>query len=289
MTQSYYIKECEQRYKNEIEAITDSILSKPDIKLILIAGPSCSGKTTTSATLASLLYEKGGVRAHTISIDDFYKDVVFLPGETFADKDFEALDSIDIDLLHECLHDLSIGKTVDIPLFDFEKTYRDGIRCRMSLGDNEIAIIEGLHALNPVIYKNFVDENKICSIFLDCIDNSLSGEKVKYPRLIRRLVRDNNFRNADAHLTFTLWEKVLIGEEKHIYPFLKYADFSVNTFHGYETKVLKPFAERLLDEIKSDSIFFKQSSDVLDFLKEFHGTISSQSVPSDSMLKEFIK
>ena len=231
MTLINTIENEELKYKQKIERIAEDIISNRHIRLILIAGPSCSGKTTTSATISRLLNEKD-ITCHTISIDDFYKDVVFLPGETFADKDFEDLDSLDLDLLHKCLHDLSLGKTVDIPLFDFEKTYRNGIRSTITLGENDIAIIEGLHALNPAIYEGFVERDKIKRIFLDCHDN-LTGHK--HERFIRRLVRDRNFRNADAHLTFTLWDKVIAGEEKHIYPFASQADYKINTFHRYET------------------------------------------------------
>lgn len=279
------IRICEEKYKNNIGEIADAIIKNRDIRLILIAGPSCSGKTTTSATLSKYLYERAKITSHTISIDDFYKDVEFLPGETFADKDFEALDSIDLDLLHKCLHDLSLGKTVDIPLFDFEKTYRNGIRSTITLGENDIAIIEGLHALNPEIYENFVEKNKIIRVFLDCHDNNKDN---KYERFIRRLVRDRNFRNADANLTFTLWGKVVAGEEKYIYPFADKADFAVNTFHAYETCVLKPFARKLLFEIGSDSKFHPMAEDVLKYLDEVAEIIPTQDVPVDSLLREFV-
>ena len=275
----------ETAYKEKIGKIAEKVLGNKDIRLILIAGPSCSGKTTTSSTLSKLLFENAGITTHTISIDDFYKDVEFLPGETFADKDFEALDSIDLDLLHTCLHDLSLGKTVDIPLFDFEKTYRDGIRSTITLGDNDIAIIEGLHALNPAIYENFVEKNKICSVFLDCHDGEMNN---KHERFIRRLVRDRNFRNADAFLTFTLWGKVIAGEEKYIYPYSDTAHFKINTFHSYETYLLKPFALKLLNEIDKQSIFYEDALGVLNYLEQFEGVITPDMIPQDSLLREFV-
>ena len=279
------IELAENLYKNEIKEIAKDIASNRDIRLILIAGPSCSGKTTTSATLSKYLFEYANITSHTISIDDFYKDVEFLPGETFADKDFEALDSIDLDLLHTCLRDLADGKTVDIPLFDFEKTYRNGIRNTIKLGKNDIAIIEGLHALNPEIYENFVEKSKIKRIFLDCRGNTKAN---KYERFIRRLVRDRNFRNADAFLTFTLWGKVIEGEEKYIYPYADKADYSINTYHDYEVEVLKPFAKKLLYEINEESPFYDMACDVMKFLDDFCETIDTEKVPEDSLLREFI-
>ena len=285
MTTENRIITAEKNYKDSINKIADEIEKDKNVRLVLIAGPSCSGKTTTSSTLSKLVYEKAGLTSHTISIDDFYHDVVFLPGETFADKDFEALDSIDLDLLHKCLHDLADGKTADIPLFDFEKTYRNGIRTSITLGENDIAIIEGLHALNPVIYENFVEKSKIRSIFLDCNDIK---DTHKNARLIRRLVRDRNFRNADAKLTFTLWEKVLRGEEKYIYPFADKADFSVNTFHEYETELLKPYAEKLLAEIAPDSIFANAADSARLYLSGIENTIDKSLIPKDSLLREFV-
>lgn len=285
MTTLQIICKEENSYKEKIKAVAERVIENTSLRLILIAGPSCSGKTTTSATLSKFLLENAGIKTHTISIDDFYKDVEFLPGETFADKDFEALDSIDLDLLHACLHDLSLGKTVDIPLFDFEKTYRDGIRSTITLGDNDIAIIEGLHALNPAIYENFVEKSKICSVFLDCHD----GEKGnKYERFVRRLVRDRNFRNADAFLTFTLWEKVIAGEEKYIYPYSNSADFKINTFHKYESHLLKPFALKLLYEIDEQSIFYEDALGALSYLEQFEGIITPDMIPRDSLLREFV-
>jgi len=285
MTLQKTIETAEKKYRSRIQEIADEIISDRNIRLILVAGPSCSGKTTTSATLSKVLYEKAGIKCHSISIDDFYKDVIFLPGETFADKDFEALDSLDLDLLHKSLHDLSLGKTVDIPLFDFEKTYRNGIRSTITLGKDDIAIIEGLHALNPAIYEGFLEKEKIKNIFLDCHDGE-SGKK--YERFIRRLVRDRNFRNADANLTFTLWGKVIAGEEKHIYPFADTADYNVNTFHDYETGILKPFAEKLLREINESNVFYEDARKISEYLEKQSDIISTEFVPNDSLIREFI-
>ncbi len=285
MTLQKIIETAENKYRSRIQEIADEIIADRNIRLILVAGPSCSGKTTTSATLSKVLHEKAGITCHTISIDDFYKDVIFLPGETFADKDFEALDSLDLDLLHECLHDLSMGKTVDIPLFDFKKTYRNGIRSTITLGKDDIAIIEGLHALNPAIYEGFVEKSKIKRIFLDCHDNEAGH---KHERFIRRLVRDRNFRNADANLTFTLWGKVIAGEEKHIYPFANEADYKINTFHEYETALLKPFARKLLFEITENSKFFPMAQSVLEYLDMVSEDVPTDIVPKDSLLREFV-
>lgn len=284
MTEKNFINQCEKKYSEKISHLSEQIAKKPNIRLVLIAGPSCSGKTTTSCLLCSLLKEKHGIISHTISIDDFYKDVVYLPGETVKDKDFEAIESIDLELLHTTLSRLADGKSADIPLFDFEKTKRCGIRSTITLKENEIAIVEGLHALNSVIYENFVPREKIFSIFLDCYDT----DEKKDARLVRRLVRDYNFRNADANLTFTLWDNVLRGEEKYIYPFAETADVSVNTFHEYESALLKPYAVKILSQIQTGSEFYKNAESVLEYLSKVKGTVDKKLVPTNSLLREFV-
>lgn len=284
MTDKNLIYECEKEYNEKILKIAEQIAKKPNIRLVLIAGPSCSGKTTTSSLLSRYLKEKHNICSYAISIDDFYKDVVYLPGETVKDKDFEAIESIDLDLLHTSLRSLCDGKKTEIPLFDFETTKRCGIRSTITLKENEIAIVEGLHALNAKIYENFVPREKIFSIFLDCYDS----DKEKNARLVRRLVRDYNFRNADANLTFTLWGNVLRGEEKYIYPFSHLADVSVNTFHEYETALLKPYAEKILSQIKNGDEFYENAKNVLSYLSTVTGKVNENLVPKDSLLREFI-
>ncbi len=287
MDNSVLIHSEEQKYLEQVKKVTSYISSNPEIKMLLIAGPSCSGKTTTSQTICSLLADTG-IQAFTVSIDDYYKDVILANGETVGDKDFEALDSIDLDLLKSNLHDLSTGKAVDLPYFDFKAMKRKGVRQRLSLSENSIAVIEGLHALNPEIYRGFVRAECITSLFLNCVNEELTGSFVKYPRLIRRLVRDSNFRNASCETTLSLWKNVTRGEEKYIFPFSETAQFYINTYHSYEEQVLFPFAKSLLDDISHESRHYYDASMLSEYLDKFSDKIPLSDVPKHSLLREFV-
>lgn len=278
----------ESKYNSEIEDIFSRIKTRSDVRLILIAGPSCSGKTTTTQKLVSL-FAGQNVKCHMISIDDFYKDVEIQKGKQFGEGcDFEAIESIDLAELHKCLKNLTDGKEAVIPKFSFHKAKRDGISSVIKLGESDIAIIEGLHALNPVIYESFVPENKIFKIFLDCKNINSDSKYEKLPRLVRRLVRDSNFRNADAEKTFYLWENVVRGEEKYIYPYANLADDKINTFFSYETALFKNFALEILSHLPSNSRYTEKCSLIREYLDKETEYITSDLVPANSMLREFI-
>ena len=154
MSTTEKIIKSEQKYNSIVETTADAVFESKKTRLVLVAGPSCSGKTTTTRKLVEHL-EHHGIHSHMISIDDFYKDIV----KDEAERDFESLESIDLDNLHEVLSKLSAGERADIPNFDFTEARKIGIRDSIVLGEHDIAMIEGLHALNPAIYKNFVDED----------------------------------------------------------------------------------------------------------------------------------
>lgn len=274
----------ENRYGNFINACADRICQNPHVKLILVAGPSCSGKTTTTHKLSDALHKRGK-QAYTISIDDFYLNPQDMPLNEDGKPDFEAVESIDTEELHRCLGKLSRGECADIPHFDFTVAKRTGTRCRICLDDKSIAIIEGLHALNPVIYKNFVSEDKIFKIFLDC--HSDTPSEMRYSRLMRRLVRDYHYRNTDAQKTFMLWENVLSGEKKYIYPFEHLADVKINTRFSYESGVLRGDAIEILKNLPADSLYTEFAKVMIDYLSGIEG-IPENAVPHDSLLQEFI-
>lgn len=274
----------ENRYSNFINECADRICENSHIKLILVAGPSCSGKTTTTHKLSDALFKRGK-QAYTISIDDFYLNPKDMPLKEDGKPDFEAIESFDIEGLHDCLHKLSCGECADIPHFDFTAEKRTGVRCTIRLDDKSIAIIEGLHALNPIIYKNFVSEDKIFKIFLDC--HSDTPSTMRYSRLMRRLVRDYHYRNSDAQKTFMLWENVLAGDKKYIYPFEHLADIKINTRFGYESAVLRGDAIEILKKLPADSIYTEFAKVMIDYLSGIE-SIPENAVPHDSLLQEFI-
>ena len=288
MTLTQQISVYEQKYRDSVERVYGAIAEKTSTRLILVAGPSCSGKTTTTCNLVKLL-SRNGITSHMISIDDFYRDVVTPDGGKFGgDADFESLDSIDLDCLHGTLKSLADGKETDIPMFCFEKGKRVGVRSKVKLENNDIAIIEGLHALNPAIYENFVSGDKIFRLFLDCTDPSDKSGGKKLSRLVRRIVRDYNFRNSDAQKTLYLWQNVVRGEEKYIFPFAPLANQSINTFFGYETALLKKDALKILSELPKDSEYASDAEKAIAYLNTETETVDSSLVPENSMLREFI-
>ena len=174
-------------------------------------------------------------------------------------------------------------------LFDFHSMKRNGIRNTVTLKDNDVVIIEGLHALNPFIYDKFVSKECVLSVFLDCFDPLLDLQNKKLPRLVRRLVRDNNYRNASAPLTFSLWQKVIDGEEKHIYPFLDYADFSINTYHSYEPFLFKNPIFSIISKISNPENYKNYIDKLSIYFENINTCISSNYIPKDSLLWEFVR
>lgn len=275
----------EQRYNDFVQSCAENIACDSSVKLLLVAGPSCSGKTTTTEKLVSHL-EAFGKKAHMISIDDFYKNSEDLPVNPDGTKNMESFDSIDTASLHECLADLAKGREAEVPLFDFTISRRNGVRKKIKLSKDDIAIIEGLHALNPDIYRNFVSEDMVYKIFLDCHSESVS--EMRYSRLIRRLVRDFYYRSSDAANTFFLWKGVLEGEKKYIYPYAHLADTTINTYFEYETRVFKSHVMPILEATPTDSEYRPSAEAILEFLSGIDG-IDSKYVPKDSLLQEFLK
>lgn len=278
------IRRDEQQYNDCLEALARRVSANSSLRLLTLAGPSCSGKTTTTAKLLAAL-RRFGRDAYMLSIDDFYKSAAEMPKKPDGEPDFEALDSFDLDALHTCLYNLTSGNAADIPHFDFLKGRRSDVSCRMTLPADGIAVIEGLHALNPVIYQGFIPENQVLGVFLDC--RTASPSPVHYSRLMRRLVRDYFFRRADAEKTFYLWENVLVGEKKYIYPYASLAAVTINTRFDYEPQVLRDSVIRIVSELSAHSKYRVFAETITAYLSALE-PIDPALVPADSLLREFI-
>lgn len=284
MTDNERIYKCEERYNKFLASCVSAISSDLSVQLLLVAGPSCSGKTTTTSKLIEGL-AKSGRNAFMISIDDFYKKAADMPKKPDGQPDFEALESFDLDTLHKCLSRLVNREAASIPRFDFQKSKRYDNDRTISLGENGIAVVEGLHALNPVLYKNYVDSSKVYRVFLDCHTDTMSS--MRYSRFMRRLVRDYHYRNSDAEKTFYLWENVLEGEKKYIYPFEKYADVKINTRFDYEPNVFRNSVLDILSKLPEKSKYAPSAEEIIDYLSVLE-PIDEKLVPQDSLLREFL-
>ena len=267
----------------------ENIFTKGNIKLVLMAGPSSSGKTTTCKKLA-LALQTYGLNILNLSIDDYYLDHKDMPEEAVKNHDFESIDLIDMDLLNDNLEKLVNLKEVYLPSYDFTTGSKEFATTSTSINENTIILLEGNHALNPKLLRN-INDNEVYRIYISpfCpleIDrhNHLSTLDV---RLIRRIVRDNQFRNSRVEKTLEMWELVRKGEEEYIFPYMQNVDSVLNTSLVYEVGVLKVYAEPLLYSVPVTSPLYEEAKRLIDFLKIFH-PIPSEYVEKSSLLREFI-
>ena len=274
---------------NNLFTIAKNISSNKNIKLILIAGPSSSGKTTTSKKLE--LFLKGfGLNPKSLSVDDYFVDREKTPLLEDGSYDFESLDAIDTNLFNKDLKDLLEGKEVITPTYNFILGKREYINEGLKLEDNDILIIEGLHALNERMTR-LIDRKKkfkiyLCPLTVLSLDNH-NRVKTTDNRLLRRLVRDNRTRGYTAEDTLLTWQRVRVGEEKYVFPFQDEADVVFNTSLIYELGVLKTYAEPLLFSVPEDSPVYKDAVRLLNLFKNIL-PIANDNIPKDSIIREFI-
>lgn len=280
--------------KNDI-AIDDSMMRiaqnivRLKKKMVFLGGPSSSGKTTSSRKLA-LYLNSLGKKTIKISLDDYYKETDEIIPDENGKRDYESLESIDLNLFRRHMSDLLKGKKVILPKYYFELASKKFEGTPISLDDNEILIIEGLHCLNEVVSKNIDKKNKY-KVYVSPF-TPLTLDRHNYisttdNRLLRRIVRDNRTRGVNVERTLAIWQDVREGEEKYIFPFTDEADVILNTSYIYEIGVLKVYAEPLLYSVKVDSPYYQSARRLLDSLKVFF-PISSEYLASDNVLREFI-
>lgn len=287
---SEFIEKCEERYENIINTIAEKIVIDEGREIVMLAGPSSAGKTTTARKLCEKLNEKG-VKTYVLSLDDFYlnrADIPYLPDGT---QDFETVDALDLDLFTKCVNELLSGKTVKNPIFDFHTGKRSSIEFNeITLGEQDIVIIEGLHALNPVITEKI--QGKLLKIYIN-VSSRIYDEKgniilnKRNMRFIRRMVRDYKFRSSTVDNTCKLWKNVTTGEDKYLFPYRHLADIKINTIHLYESCVLKHQAMELIENSEVSEEYKADIKKIYNALKQFEN-IDEKLVPQGSLLREFL-
>ena len=279
----------EALHEKKIAEIADKIANKKGIKMVLIAGPSSSGKTTFAKRLGIQL-RLHGMKPVTIGTDNYFVERKDTPRDENGEYDFETIEALDLELFNDHLTKLISGKEIDVPTFDFKvgtKLYNGE---KMNLNDDEILVIEGIHSLNDRLTANIPKENKFKIYISDLtvlnIDyyNRISTTDT---RLIRRIVRDNNFRGYSALDTLKRWESVNNGENKNIFPFQEEADAMFNSSLVYELAVLSKYAKPLLDEIDNSVPEYAETKR-LSTLLEYFDPIDEKAIPNNSILREFI-
>ncbi len=284
-----FIGSCELIFNENIASVANTINRNKEIKMVLISGPSSTGKTTTTGRLASYL-KALGYATIPISVDDYYKDREEMPKNEFGEYDYEALDAIDTEMFNQDLTDLLNGKSVQLPIFDFVAKKKTRRNHAVQMGENSILLIEGLHGLNEELTRAVKEEYKYkiyLSPFIPLgIDRHNYVSTVDL-RLLRRIIRDNRTRGTSVSETMELWQSVREGEEKYIFPFIHQADCIINTAYAFEVGVLKVFVEPLLYSVGLDSPYYEEARRLIDSLRGFF-PIPSEYISKDSILREFI-
>lgn len=279
----------EALHEKKISDIADKIVRKKGVKLILIAGPSSSGKTTFAQRLGIQL-KLNGIKPITISVDNYFVERKDTPRDENGNYDFERLDAIDLKLFNDHLSKLLRGEEVQLPIFDFKTGTKSFTGEKIKMRNNEVLVIEGIHCLNDKLTSAIPLEQKykiyISALTVLNIDyyNRISTTDT---RLIRRLVRDYNFRGYEALHTLQNWDMVNRGEENNIFPFQEQADSMFNTSLIYEISVLKKYAMPLLKAIDNTHPEYSEAKSLYELLKYFDD-IGDEYIPKNSLLREFI-
>jgi len=280
----------EAHYDGQLAKIAEDIYSsKKNIKIILLAGPSSAGKTTTSKKLDIYLRSKGFI-THPIALDDYFIEMDKRPLDKHGKPDFESINAIDTDLFNKQLTQLLEGKKVNLPTFNFITGKREYNGNTLQLGEKDIMIVEGLHALNDVLTESVAKEQKykiyISPLTQLSIDNH-SHVHTTDIRKLRRIVRDNKKRGYGARDTLRMWPDIKEGERENIFRFQNDADTVVNSALIYEIGVLKTYVEPLLFNVNEEDPEYPEALRLINFLRNFL-PIPSDDVPPDSVLREFI-
>ena len=283
-----FIESCELSFNDQIKRACEEII-RTDKRFIMLAGPSSSGKTTTTRVLAAYLRSKG-YEPICISTDDYFVEREDNPKNDLGEYDFECLNAIDIKLLNEQLIGLLKGKEINVPSFNFLTGHKEYHNNFIKLQKNSIILIEGLHSLNDDLTPYIPNDTKY-KIYLSPFI-PLNIDRHNYIstldlRLIRRIVRDSRSRGHDVSTTIKTWQSVRNGEEKYIFPYTHQANIIINTALPYELGVLKIYAEPLLLSVNQDSMYYEEARRLLKFLRGFY-TISSEYISEHSILREFI-
>lgn len=280
----------EALHEKKIASIADMIKQQqPQKRIIMIAGPSSSGKTTFAQRLSIQLRVNGLVPLN-ISTDDYFVDKTRTPRDEEGKPDYEALETVDLELFNKDLNTLLSGGEIELPTFNFKTGMREYHGKKMKLLDGQVLVIEGIHALNPRLTRDVKHEN-IFKIYISAITSMRIDQHNRIPttdlRLLRRIVRDNRYRGTPAPQTIDMWPSVRRGEERNIFPFQEEADVMFNSSLIYELLMLKPVALPLLQAITRDMPQYAEARRLIEFLSYFI-SVPSDLVPPNSILREFL-
>ena len=275
--------------EKKIAKIAEEIASCKGVKLVLLAGPSSSGKTTSCKRL-SIQLAVNGLKPLQISLDDYFVDREKTPKDASGEYDYESIYALDLDLINEQFNALFRGEEVELPKYDFQsgKSKKSGNKLKMN--DNNVLVVEGIHALNPELTAH-IPQEQIFRVYASALTTILLDNHNYIPttdnRLLRRIIRDYKYRGVSAQETIHRWPSVRAGENKWIFPFQENADAMLNTAMLYELAVIKTQAEPLLQQVPENCEEYAEAYRLLKFLKYFKG-IPYNNLPPTSLLREFL-
>ena len=275
--------------EKKIANIAEEIASRKGVKLVLLAGPSSSGKTTSCKRL-SIQLAVNGLKPLQISLDDYFVDREKTPKDASGEYDYESIYALDLDLINEQFNALFRGEEVELPKYDFQsgKSKKSGNKLKMN--DNNVLVVEGIHALNPELTAH-IPQEQIFRVYASALTTILLDNHNYIPttdnRLLRRIIRDYKYRGVSAQETIHRWPSVRAGENKWIFPFQENADAMLNTAMLYELAVIKTQAEPLLQQVPENCEEYAEAYRLLKFLNYFKG-IPYNNLPPTSLLREFL-
>ena len=275
--------------EKKISQIADTIAGRKGIKVVLIAGPSSSGKTTFCKRLSVQLLASG-VKPVQISLDDYFVNRAETPKDENGELDYESIYALNISLINEQFNALFRGEEVELPKYNFQTGLSEKSGNRLHLGENNVLVVEGIHALNPVLTEQIADEKKF-KIYASALTTILLDDHNYIPttdnRLLRRIVRDYKYRGCSAQNTIHRWPSVRAGENKWIFPYQEQADIMFNTALLFELAVIKPQAEEVLEQVPENCEEYAEAYRLRKFLKYF-APLPFRNLPPTSLLREFL-
>ena len=279
----------EKKIAHIADEITHRNQNGERVKLVLISGPSSSGKTTFSKRL-SIQLMTNGLKPYPISLDDYFVNREDTPLDENGEHDFESLYALDLPFFEAQLKELLDGKEIELPRFNFTTGKRENSGKKLRIDENMILILEGIHALNPALTPNIPAANKY-KIYVSAL-TTISLDNHNYipttdNRLLRRIIRDFRYRNYSAEATISRWESVRAGEDKWIFPYQEYADAMFNSALLFELAVLKDYAEPILRKVPNNCPAYSEAHRLLRFLAYFV-SVQDNELPPTSLLREFL-
>ena len=275
--------------EKKISQIADTIAARKEIKVVLIAGPSSSGKTTFCKRLSVQLLASG-VKPVQISLDDYFVNRTETPKDENGELDYESIYALNIPLINEQFNALFRGEEVELPKYNFQTGMSEKSGKKLHLGENNILLVEGIHALNPALTEQIADDKKF-KIYASALTTILLDDHNYIPttdnRLLRRIVRDYKYRGCSAQETIHRWPSVRAGENKWIFPYQEQADIMFNTALLFELAVIKPQAEEVLEQVPENCEEYAEAYRLRKFLKYF-APLPFRNLPPTSLLREFL-